>query len=187
MNTSPGRDASPLQPLHHHQVQNQQEYYRVLRPELDTVAHDPLDPDKRYHEGVFVETDQANKAGTLFHVTGDVIAAGGMRYEERDDFVLGPATYLHRYTQLGCVLKADYHSGKISTILRTLPVPTKQQGINFWEKDPVTGRHEIIWTKENGERYGPGEQRRPILKCNEWMDLYAIPALCDAGLLRSIS
>lgn len=171
---------SPSQP-----GQQQQYWYRVLRPEIDSVAFDPLDPEKRYHEGVFVEVDTEDGKGTLFHVTGDVISANGMRYEEKADFAPGESARLHKSTRLGWVLKDDYHSGRIGAILQALPRPTKQQGINFWEPNPITGEHDIIWTKQNGERYGPGEQRRPTFKCNEWTHQHAIPALLNAGILRT--
>ncbi|KAL4918197.1 hypothetical protein BDW62DRAFT_69353 [Aspergillus aurantiobrunneus] len=137
--------------------------------------------------GIFVETNPAAGQGTLFHVTGDVIAASGMRYEERTEDIPRTSAELHRYTQIGFVSKADYDSGRVSSILRALPRPTKQQGVNFWEADPVTGRNEIIWTKENGERYGSGEQRRPIFKCNEWTNLLAVPALHNEGVLRDLA
>lgn len=174
------------QSRHNQQAEEQQEWFRVFKPEFDMVAFDPLDPAKRYHTGIYVETNQEGYEGKLFHVTGDIIAANGMIYEERENYVAEELAYLYRYddTQIGWVLKADYHLGRISSILRALPKPTKQQGINFWEKDPVTGRHEIIWTKEDGERYGPGEQRRPVFKCNEWTDQHAVPALRQAGVLR---
>lgn len=103
----------------------------------------------------------------------------------RDNYAPVDFAHLHKYTQIGWDLKADYHSGRISTILRSLPTPTKQQGLNFWESNPITRVHDITWTKENGERYGPGEQRRPIFKCNEWTNLHLIPALRAAGGLRS--
>ncbi|RJE22490.1 hypothetical protein PHISCL_05176 [Aspergillus sclerotialis] len=142
---------SSLSHSHEHQKAQLKQWYRVFKPELDTAAHDPLDPVKRYHEGVFVETDPASGQGTLFHVTGDIIAASGMRYEERHNYAPAESKHLHRYTQIGWVLQGDYHSGRISAILRALPGPTKQQGINFWEPNPITGRHDIIWTKEDGE------------------------------------
>lgn len=175
--SSHSQQQQQAQPLH-------QVWYRTFRPEIDSVADDPLDPGKRYHKGVFVETDPVNGRGKLFHVTGDIIAASGMMYQERGNFTPGASAQLHRTTQIGWVLKADYDSGKIGTILRALPTPTKQQGLNFWEINPVTGKHDIIWTKENGERYGPGEQRRPTFKRNEWKNLYASPALRNAGVLR---
>lgn len=178
---------SPSQSQEHQNAQQKQKWYRVFKPELDTAAHDPLDPVKRYHEGVFVETDPKSSRGKLFHVTGDVIAASGMRYEERDNYAPAESRHLHRYTQIGWVLQDDYYSGRISAILRALPRPTKQQGINFWEANPVTGRHDIIWTKEDGEPYRPGEERRPIFKCNEWTNQYAIPALRNAEVLRNLA
>lgn len=71
------RSSSSRQP-----TPGQQEWYRVFKPEFDTAAHDPLDLVKRYHEGVFVETNPVNNKGMLFHVTGNIIAASGMRYDE---------------------------------------------------------------------------------------------------------
>lgn len=167
------------------QAQTQEIMYRVFRPEMDSVADDPLDPGKRYHDGVFVETDQIRTTGTMFHVTGDVIAASGMRYEEKDNYCPEQSKRLHRTIQIGCVAKADHDSGRISIVLQALPTPSKQQGLNFWERNAVTKRHDIIWTKENGDPYGPGEERRRTFKCNEWTSLYAIPALRNAGILRN--
>ncbi|KAI1909909.1 hypothetical protein LOZ12_003904 [Ophidiomyces ophidiicola] len=146
----------------------QQEYYKVFTVELDTAAFDALDPVKRYHEGIFVQLYPDENMGPLFHVTGDIISALGMRY-----------------LQIGWARKADFDLGSFDNILQALPRPTRQQGINFWEKDPVTNRHEIIWVRQDGERYEPGEVRRPIFKCNEWVHQHAIPALRNAGVLRS--
>lgn len=139
----PSSEQAPSQPIHppHSQLQqsqggSQQTWFCVFKPELDTVAHDTLDPAKRYHEGIFIETDPVNSKGMMFHVTGDVIAADGMRYEERPEDIFGTSAPLHKVSQLGWVDSADYHSRKISAILSGLPTPTKQQGINFWEVDP---------------------------------------------------
>jgi hypothetical protein len=51
--------------------QGAQVLYRVCIPQLDTVAHDPLDPGKRYHDGIWVESDPGTGTGMLFNVTGD--------------------------------------------------------------------------------------------------------------------
>lgn len=158
----------------------QQDSYRVYRPEFDTVAFDPLDPAKRYHEGVFIELDAKTGKGTLFHVTGDIISNNGMFYEERRDYASGLSDHLHSFKQIGWVRQVDFHSGRLAALLRDLPRPTKQQGLNFWVK-PYT---DLIWTKQDGEPYGSGEPRRPVFKCNEWTNLHAIPALRDAGILR---
>jgi hypothetical protein len=149
------------------------------------VIDDPLDPVKRYHEGIFVETDQIEGSGTLFHITGDIIAPNGMYYEER-----GPtynptkSEYLHNFPQIGWILADDFNSRQISAILKALPTPPKQQGLDFWNMDLKSKMTGYIWTKKGGERYEPGEGRPPVFKCNEWTNQYAIPALRNAGVLR---
>ncbi|OJD12814.1 hypothetical protein ACJ73_09294 [Blastomyces percursus] len=146
------------------QAQGQSGQYRVYIPQLDTASPDPLDPQKRYHEGIFVETDPDGR-GTLFHVTGDIIAFGGMRYEERSEYRPRESAHYHNIINIGWVLRDDFHKGRIGAILQNLPKPPKQQGPSF-KPDPITGRCPMIWTKPNGEAYEPGEQRRPIIKCN---------------------
>jgi hypothetical protein len=44
----------------------QETSFRVFKPELDSVAHDPLDPTKRYHDGIFVERNHSLGTGTMF-------------------------------------------------------------------------------------------------------------------------
>jgi hypothetical protein len=184
-NDSPPQYTPSLQQQQQQQhTPSQEPFFKVFTPELDSVAHDPLDPAKRYHTGIFIQTDPSLGTGTMFQVTGDVISQNGMRYEERVDYLPGSEAPLHRSTLIGVMLKCDFDRGIASTIVSSLPTPSKQQGLNFWEKDPQTGRHELIWTKENGDPYGPGETRRPTFKCNEWTSQYAVPALRDAGVLR---
>ncbi|KGO73505.1 hypothetical protein PITC_044240 [Penicillium italicum] len=155
---------------------------KVFTPEFDTVAHDPLDPPKRYHTGIFIETDPGTLRGELFHVTGDIIAGSGMRFEVKDSYVPGASRHFLRTTEIGWIHKADYP--RIKDILGALPKPTKQQGIDFWSKDPAK-RNKLTWTKQDGELYGPDEQRRPIMKCNEWTHQLAIPKLRHEGILHS--
>ncbi|KAI9043444.1 uncharacterized protein KD926_003595 [Aspergillus affinis] len=159
-----------------------EEWYKVSTPEFDTVAPDPLDPPKRYHTGIFVETNPKALKGSLFHVTGDIIASSGMRFEVKTDYDPGASKFFHRTTDIGWVRKADFP--RIRGILEALPKPTKQQGIDFWTKDPAHW-NKLTWTKQNGELYGPGEQRRPIMKCNEWTHQIAIPKLRREGILHN--
>ncbi|KXG52103.1 uncharacterized protein PGRI_083870 [Penicillium griseofulvum] len=170
---SPNQQSSPL---------SAPERYKVFTPEFDTVAYDPLDPAKRYHTGIFVETDPKTHAGDQFHVTGDVIARNGMRFEVKSDFVPVADICFHRNTEIGWIHKADYP--RIQPILEALPRPTKQQGLDFWSLDPEK-RNKLTWTKEDGELYGPDEPRRPIMKCNEWTHQLAIPKLREVGILHS--
>ncbi|PGG96867.1 hypothetical protein AJ79_09429 [Helicocarpus griseus UAMH5409] len=177
-----------MQPQQHQQPEGKPQLYRVFQPTFDSVAHDPLDPQKRYHEGIFIETDQTTELGTLFHVTGDIIAKNGMYYEERGpNYHPNESAHLHSNPQIGWVLADDFHSGRISAILKALPTPPKQQGLNFWEMDPRGEMTPYIWTKQDGERYGPDEERPPVFKCNEWTNQYALPALRDAGVLRDMT
>lgn len=159
-----------------------EEWYPVSTPELDTVAYDPLDPPKRYHTGIFVEIDQKTHKGELFHVTGDIIAKNGMRYEVRRDYDPGASRYFHGTTHIGWIRKVDFP--RLAAALEALPRPTKQQGLDFWSKDP-TRRNKLTWTKQNGELYGPDEPRRPIMKCNEWTHELAIPKLRSEGILHT--
>jgi hypothetical protein len=71
----------------------------------------------------------------------------------------------------------------VKEILEALPRPTKQQGLDFWSKDPAQ-RNKMTWTKQNGDIYAPDEPRRPIVKCNEWTHQLAIPKLQDEGILH---
>jgi hypothetical protein len=185
----PNQRDSPPQHMSSQQLQQTQSpgpFFRVFTPELDSVAHDPLDPPKRHHTGIFILTNPSLGTGTMFQVTGDVISQNGMRYEEKADYLPGSEAPLHRSTLIGVISKSDFDREVVSTILSSLPTPSKQQGLNFWEKDPQTSRHELIWTKANGDPYSPGETRRPTFKCNEWTSQYAIPALRDARVLRDL-
>ncbi|KAF2220391.1 hypothetical protein BDZ85DRAFT_180444, partial [Elsinoe ampelina] len=140
-------------------------------------------PAKRYHEAIFVEENSETLDGTMFHVTGDVISSKGMYYQER--WTTNPRNdrFFHRLTPLGWVDKTDYDSGRIGEVLKALPTPPKQQGLDFWAKKEEGQPTPMIWTKENGEPYAPGEERRPVFKCNEWLSQCALPALREAGLI----
>ncbi|OGM39315.1 hypothetical protein ABOM_012028 [Aspergillus bombycis] len=113
------------------------EWYKVSTPEFDSVAYDPLDPPKRYYTGVFVQTDSKSPRGALFQVTGDIIAQKGMRFEVKRNYAPVESKLFHRTTHIGWIRKADYP--RIEGILEALPTPTKQQGIDFWTKDPQWG------------------------------------------------
>ncbi|EPS33418.1 hypothetical protein PDE_08380 [Penicillium oxalicum 114-2] len=147
-------------------------------------SFDPLGPQKRYLKGIFVETDPQTQEGTMLHVTGDIITPSGMRFEVKEGYEAGSSIHLHSFPQIGWVPRADMQSRRIETVLRALPTPTKQV-LKFWGKGPESGYHDYIWTKKNGDPYGPGEQRRPIMKCNEWTHQLAIPTLINAGILQT--
>lgn len=107
-----------------------------------------------------------------------------MWFEVKDNYSPGADRGFYKTTVIGWVRKADYP--RIKGILEALPTPTKQQGIDFWSKGDPGKWNKLVWTKENGDLYGPGEQRRPVMKCNEWTHQIAIPELQDKGTLRKI-
>ncbi|KAJ5121610.1 uncharacterized protein N7515_009571 [Penicillium bovifimosum] len=117
------------------------ERYEVSTPEFDTAADDELDPTKRYHRGVFAERGPEGK-GDLFHVTGDIIAAGGMKFKVKEGMVPIETMHYYRTKEVGWIYKADYP--KIYDILDALPTPTKQQGLDFWSQGP--GRNRLTLT-----------------------------------------
>jgi len=102
------------------------EWYKVSTPEYDTVAYDPLDPPKRYHTGIFVETNTETGVGSQFHVTGDIIARNSMRFEVIENYVPATTQYFHRNTEIRWIREADYP--RIRGILKALPTPTKTFG-----------------------------------------------------------
>lgn len=106
----------------------QSDWCAVFNPSFDTAAFDPLDPPKRYHEGIFVEDNPITKDGIMFHVTGDIIAPSGMRFEMKEGYAAEVSAHLHSYPQIGWVRRADFKSGRIEAMLRALPTPSKQQG-----------------------------------------------------------
>jgi hypothetical protein len=79
----------------------QSDWCAVFNPSFDTAAFDPLDPPKRYHEGIFVEDNPITKDGIMFHVTGDIIAPSGMRFEMKEGYAAEVSAHLHSYPQGG--------------------------------------------------------------------------------------
>jgi hypothetical protein len=107
-NDSPPQYTPSLQQQQQQHTPSQEPSFKVFTPELDSVAHDPLDPAKRYHTGIFIQTDPSLGTGTMFQVTGDVIGQNGMRYEERVDFLPGSEAPLRRSTLIGVISESDF-------------------------------------------------------------------------------
>lgn len=150
---------------------------RVFKVKFKLAISDPDMPSPRYHTIIFVETnDLGPGSGTKHHVTGDIV--NGMRYEavpiedpQGDD-------NLHSKVLIGHARIADYPQAW-NNLLGMLPAPPKQKAFNIatMKTEPVKN-----WTPLTF--YGPGETRRPLIKCTEWTEKQAIPALIDEGLLN---
>lgn len=77
---------------------------------------------------------------------------------------------------LGTIAAENYPS-EINRILAQQPPPPKQKHFNR-----ITMRTEQM--KPDGSFYAPGESRPPMIKCTEWTENQAIPALYASGVLR---
>ncbi|KAF7185578.1 hypothetical protein HII31_13075 [Pseudocercospora fuligena] len=132
-------------------------------------------PSIRYHTVIFVETE-ADGSGYVHHVTGDLVS--GMRYEctkaskpEQDD-----TRQYHSKELLGIARKSD-HPTTFTKICERLPPPPKQKAFN-----PKTMRTEPI--KPDGRFYTLDEPRPKLIKCTEWTEIQATPALLRSGLIK---
>lgn len=139
---------------------------------------DPPDPDVpgvRYHNVIFVETDE-DGSGIIHHVTGDLV--DGMHYERKPSPRPEDDDTRRFYDKefLGTVL-ASSHPAAFDEVLRAQPPPPRQKRFNA-----KTLRTELF--KPDGGFYEPGEPRRPLVKCTEWTQQQAIPALLQSGTIE---
>lgn len=114
-----------------------EEWYKLSTPEFDKVAYDPLDPPKRYHTGIFIETDSELFEGTMFHVTGDIIAASGMRFEVRENYAPAESKYFYRDTTIGWIRKADFP--RIEVSWKPCPDRPNSRDLTFGARNQVSG------------------------------------------------
>ncbi|KAL4876940.1 hypothetical protein BJY04DRAFT_222617 [Aspergillus karnatakaensis] len=148
-------------------------YHEVYLAEFPLAMQDPDMPQPRYHTTIFVKTNPDN-TGTIHHVTGDVTSAAGMSYTPRPHDPLEP---LHSLERLG-VTPAAAHPHEWEKLLSSLPTPLQQKAFNV-----KTMKTEPFKTKDPLTFYETGEERRPLVKCTEWVLERALPALKESGLL----
>lgn len=147
--------------------------YNVFKIRYTIAIPDPDMPSPRYHHVIFVET-QPDGSGMIHHVTGDITT--GMVYATK----LGrrPETSDTFYAKdfLGTIRSIDYPH-EMDQVLGAQPAPPKQKHFNI-----RTMKTEQM--KPDGSFYQPGEPRPPMIKCTEWTENQAIPALYNSGYLR---
>ncbi|KAH7095648.1 hypothetical protein FB567DRAFT_35326 [Paraphoma chrysanthemicola] len=146
--------------------------YNVYKVQYPLGLQDPMmGNETRYHTVLCVETD-AEERGQVFHVTGDLVS--GMRYERRD---VDPSQTYHAMTYLGRIRSEDYPE-RLEQVLQTVPPPLRQRAFN-----PKTMTTEQI--KPDGSFYSANEPKPSYIKCTEWIEQRAIPALYQHQLLHS--
>lgn len=149
--------------------------YPVYKIRYNLAVQDPDTIGTRYHTVIFVQTE-ADGSGDKHHVTGDITNTNGMTYEcktERGD----PSDGLHSKELLGYTNTTHYPQAW-KTLLSNVAPPPRQKAFN-----PKSMRTEPFKTLDPLTFYEPGEARRPLIKCTEWMEDRALPALWHAGLI----
>ncbi|KAI1027719.1 hypothetical protein LB504_011742 [Fusarium proliferatum] len=156
--------------------------YPVYKVKSHMVLPDPHMPPGRFHHALFVETSK-NGSGTLYHVTGDVTSANGMTYESRESPDPAQLEGFHCKESLGYT-SSDAHPEQWNALLASLPTPPQQKASNPRKQGRVEPFKEKIRDYEY-VFYTDGEERKPLWKCTEWVEWYAIPALHEHRLLQS--
>jgi hypothetical protein len=147
--------------------------YTVYKVRNNLAIQDPDMGGKRYHTILFVETE-SDSSGTIHHVIGDIVT--GMQYESRKEPAPESSAVFHSKEFLGRVLIANYPDD-FQQVCLAQPPPPPQKKFN-----PKTYRTEQV--EPDGTFYSPGEPRPPMIKCTEWTENQAIPALIASGFIR---
>ncbi|KAI0532883.1 hypothetical protein GGR58DRAFT_147600 [Xylaria digitata] len=157
---------------------NPKQYYAVWKLRFNLVAQDPDTTSIRYHTTIFVETNPS-KSGVLYHVIGNITS--GMTYEKKSSDKPESSKSFHSKEFLGYT-DATTHPKEWDSVLSRVPPPEKQKAFNT-----KTTRTEQVKTWNPLTFYQPGENCSPLVKCTEWTEQRAIPALEEAGLILSVA
>ena len=156
----------------------QRDCYRVYRVREHLGLQDPdTDPNvTRYHNSIFVETNN-NGSGTIYQVTGDVSSRCGMYYETNLTEPPDKSVSFFDKELLGFV-PVKHYPADFDEVCRAQPSPPQQKAYNI-----QANQYQPI--KPDRTLYAPGKQRVPLVKCTEWTEQQAIPALRQAGMIIS--
>ncbi|KAF5240673.1 hypothetical protein FAUST_4199 [Fusarium austroamericanum] len=157
------------------------EWYPVFKVKNKMALPDPDMPPGRFHHAIFVEQED-DGSGTVYHVVGDVTSRQGMGYESKKAENPEELETFHSRELLGYT-HSSQHPGIWDSVLSALPTPPQQKASNPKKQGKVepfkekVGDYEYVF-------YGPDEERKPLWKCTEWVERYAIPVLWQRGLLQ---
>ncbi|KYK56272.1 hypothetical protein DCS_08242 [Drechmeria coniospora] len=153
------------------------QWYGVYKIKFKLAMQDPDMPSPRFHTLIFVETNaQGPGTGTKHHVTGDIVK--GMYYESKPYHNPDKSESLHSKELIGHTNASNYPHD-FDKILKAVPPPSKQKAFNHQSM-----RTEPVKSWEPLTFYKPGEPRQPLVKCTEWTEQRAIPALGKYGLVQ---
>ncbi|KAJ9241027.1 hypothetical protein DTO271D3_1120 [Paecilomyces variotii] len=152
--------------------------YKVYKLKLNLAMQDPDMPPPRYHTIIFVETNaQGSGSGIKHHVTGDIVS--GMHYESKLYPNPDISESLYSKELIGYTVASTYPHAW-DEILKNVPPPPKQKAFNSktMRTEPVKSWNPLTF-------YEPGEPRQLLMKCTEWTEQKAIPALKNHNLIQS--
>ncbi|OBS23267.1 hypothetical protein FPOA_03819 [Fusarium poae] len=156
-------------------------WYSVYKVRSKMGFPDPHMPPGRLHHAIFVQTTK-DEGGMVYHVTGDITSRGGMVYESKPDQNPELSDTFHSLELLGYT-SSDNHPDKWNRVLSALPTPPQQKAANPKNGGSVEPFKQKISDYEH-IFYAPGEKHKPLWKCTEWVELYAIPALQKNNLIQ---
>ncbi|KAF2496647.1 hypothetical protein BU16DRAFT_525803 [Lophium mytilinum] len=152
------------------------EAFNVYRVEYELGFQDPLmeQPNKRYHNVIFIEID-ADGGGRKLQVTGAIGDLNGMVFLEEQGLKPENSDGFWKKSYLGQIQAIDHE--KVVELLKGIDPPSRQRIF-----DTTT----LAWQKckPDGTLYGPKEAVPAYRKCTEWTLEEAIPALLKSGLLH---
>lgn len=151
-------------------------WYPVFKLKAKLDLQDPDMPSPRFHTSIFVETNERGLGtGIKHHVTGDIVT--GMHYESKPLDNPDGSECLHSKQLIGYTEAVNYPQ-EFDRILSQIPAPPRQKAFNSktMRTEPVKSWDPLIF-------YEPGQHRRPLMKCTEWIEQRAIPVLSSKGLV----
>ncbi|PYI01656.1 hypothetical protein BO78DRAFT_401135 [Aspergillus sclerotiicarbonarius CBS 121057] len=155
--------------------------YPVYLIRSHLAIQDPDLPSPRYHTTIFVETDTITGAGHIHEVDGDITSPEGMHYQSKPAASPESTETFFSRTALGLTNAAGYPQ-TWDKVLRAVPAPPQQKAFNIKRM-----RTEPFKSLSPLEFYEDGEERRPLIKCAEWVVDKAIPVLKAGCLQDSLS
>lgn len=159
-------------------------WYPVFKVKNTIGLSDPHMPPGRFHHALFVE-NRKNGDGTVYHVIGDITTRQGMSYESKKAQDPEESRTFYSKELLGYTYSEDQPAAWDS-VLSVLPTPPQQKVGNPTNKGIVEPFKEKVGEFEY-TFYSPGEEQRPLWKCTEWIEWYAIPALLEHNLIQQES
>lgn len=149
--------------------------FRAYKVQRKLALQDPDFNYTRYHTAIFVETNAKDGSGRIHEVNGDMVT--GMSYRSIVAPSFEDSEGFHASYYLGTVDAAN-HPAAVDDLLGTIPPPPRQKVFS-------PSKRSYVRCRPDGSPYGAEESVPALVKCTEWTEQRAIPALMKAGLIKT--